>query len=258
MALGIYLTVATLLLAFLVFYSREYMMEWLSPSGAIIQNMIPGLVTMIAEVSVVLILANYLLNRQWNPTRAHVLFLVRADYRFFLSFLFEFAEISRRTRGQASEEFDVHWREIHRHLSSNALQQQLQYLTPAFTPDIARIVTDYMHTRREIEDRFRQIAEREDAVYLARWLILSPESLPHGAEEQLQMYFPALAIIALEDHLSWYEPVWKEDDNRVKGIVLELIKNQARVARRFISNVRSTPLFAEAWNVGIGRFHPPR
>ena len=172
MFLIIFLCVLVVALVLLGAYSHVHLASWLAPDGAIIQNLIPGLLTMILEITAIGLVASYLIDRKWTATRQHIVNTLKHDYFYFMGFAREMRALGHNSlSGAPTDGLGTLWNGLLHHISANPAQQALQYLTPAFNPEIAELCSEYMLVRFELDFRFRQVGDEQRAVHLAHWIL---------------------------------------------------------------------------------------
>ena len=202
------------LLALLV-YSNKELSNWFAPNGAIIQNLIPQVAGMIVELGVIAALATYLLDRKWNPTRDHIKESIATDLDALTISIAGYIDFYRQPD---SNDLDggalLMWGHFNELLNADVLRQRLQYLTPAFTPELAKEISEYMMFREEISRSIGKIdSEADISLFLSSLANEKGYFTPSSSDDvhNGKLYGYAKAVELLRDFFDSYHHMATDD-----------------------------------------------
>lgn len=204
-----YLLALAAFLVMLLYYARDYLASWLQPDGAIVQNLIPSVLTMMAETTVIVIVLALVTDRKWIPLRKEINDILRYDYSMVIKGL---DNLGPKANAQNDDNARMVWQSMKAHIALNDARQRMQYLTPAFSPELAQGVSRYMEARRSVEEALVEIADHDIGADLQKALSVPVSALqPAKTSGEYAAYWVLntllLLIVASHKDFGGWEPV---------------------------------------------------
>jgi len=145
----------------LLFYARDFLVFWMAPDGAIVQNAIPGIATAIVEIGTIVVLTTYLIDRRWLPTRQAIMKILGDDAKSCGNLVLMFADMPTELTPDSEQQLLYTWRQFERYIRENNAQERIHLLSASLTPELANTVSIYFQERRAAAREVTALSQSE-------------------------------------------------------------------------------------------------